>query len=166
MIIRFLFALMMLRLAFAAAPYRDLFATAESTAAGAQTCTACPVCEKCPTIASLFLQSSIWIIFSYFLTSCEVLLRSFTLGFGLRMLVFVLMEYPKQQQQSQQEAEGHDGGGGGGRGGNINILKDMYVRRNIQVAILTGVAMASAVFGSSLFIPTNFRVKWFNYNDY
>ena len=80
------------------------------------------------------------------------------------MLVFVLVEYPKQQQP-QQEAEGHDGGGGG-RGGNNNILKDMYVRRNIQVAILTGVAMASAVFGSSLFIPTNFRVKWFNYNDY
>jgi hypothetical protein len=142
-IISFLLALMMLGTSTGSSPSEKI------------TCTdACPVCDPCPTIASLFPHSPIWIILSYFLTSCEVLLRSFTLGFGLRMLAFVFMEY------QPAPPGGGDGGGGG------NLLQDVNIRRNIQVAMLTGVALASAVFGSSLFIPVNFRMRWFNYNDY
>jgi hypothetical protein len=172
MIISFLPVLLMMGLAFAS-PYHEIYATAMGTATtgGAKTCTtACPVCDPCPIIVSLFPQSPIWTIFSNFLSTCEVILRSFALGFGVRMLVYIFMEYPKEQPQQQRETEGDDGGVGGGGGGsssrgrNINILNDMNVRRNIQIAILTGVAMASAVFGSSLFIPTNFRMQWFNYN--
>lgn len=142
--------LSLLGLAFAV-PYHEIYSYATATA---KAYPACNVCDPCPTVTT---QSPIWwSILSYTLSTCEVLLRSFTLGFGIRMLVYILWEY-QQPPQAQSEVPGDSGGRIG-----TNILSDIHVRRNIQIAILTGVSTASAVFGSSLFIPASIRTKWFD----
>jgi hypothetical protein len=146
----------MLGIAFAV-PYHEIYATATATAG--KSCRFCPVCscDPCPSPQ----QSPIWTFLSFILSTCEVLLRSFTLGFGIRMLVYIF----SSDKPPQAQTGGGDGGGKNASGGGVNILNDNCVRRNIQMAILAGVSTASAVFGSSLFIPASIRTKWFNYID-
>ena len=69
----------------------------------------------------------------------EVLLRSFALGFGAHMLKYLLWN----------------------NANNVVTYEDLKGR--FRVSAVCGLSMASFVFGVSLFLPTQFRVHWFDY---
>ena len=69
------------------------------------------------------------------ISTVEVLLRGFCLGFGSRMLVFLSgSRHPQTIDQ---------------------------MRNVVQVAIMMGLSMACTLVGASLFLPTNDRMAWF-----
>ena len=69
------------------------------------------------------------------ISTVEVLLRGFCLGFGSRMLVFLSgSRHPQTIDQ---------------------------MRNVVQVAIMMGLSMACTLVGASLFLPTNERMAWF-----
>jgi hypothetical protein len=70
-------------------------------------------------------------------STVEILLRSFALGFGAHLLQYLLLK-------------------------NNDATYDELAQR-FKVSAVCGVAMACFVFGSSFFIPTHFRMHWFEY---
>jgi hypothetical protein len=67
----------------------------------------------------------------------EVLFRSFCLGFGAHMLQYLLI---KNNDATYEDLKGR-----------------------FRVSAVCGLAMACFVFGSSMFVPTQFRLGWFEY---
>jgi hypothetical protein len=69
-------------------------------------------------------------------TTCETLVRAFALGFGARMLKFVIVE----------KDEGLDN-----------------LRDRMWKSAVVGLAIASIVMGLGLFLPVRFRMNWLAY---
>ena len=74
---------------------------------------------------------------TYFASSVEVWLRAFALGFGAHMLVLLFWE--------NRDADFGE------------------VKKRLPISLVSGVAVACFVFGSSFFLPVQFRMNWFEY---
>ena len=74
---------------------------------------------------------------SYFASSLEVFLRAFALGFGAHMLTLLFWE--KRDVDFDE------------------------VKKRLPISLISGVAVACFVFGSSFFLPAQFRINWFEY---
>lgn len=74
---------------------------------------------------------------AYFASSAEVWLRAFALGFGAHMLALLFWE--------KRDADFED------------------IKKRTPVSLVSGVAVACFVFGSSFFLPAQFRINWFDY---
>jgi hypothetical protein len=71
----------------------------------------------------------------------ETLFRGFSLGFGIRMLKYILFESNDRQVDEYMTKE--------------RILKRFWM------SCICGLAMASFIHGLSLFVPTQLRMFWF-----
>jgi hypothetical protein len=71
-------------------------------------------------------------------STVEILFRSFALGFGAHLLHYLFFVK------------------------NLDVTYDELTGR-FKVSAVCGLAMACFVFGSSFFIPTQFRMNWFEY---
>ena len=71
---------------------------------------------------------------SYFASSLEVWLRAFMLGFGVHMLTLLFWE--------KRDADYED------------------VKKRFPISLVSGLAVACLVFGSSFFLPAQFRINW------
>ena len=75
----------------------------------------------------------------YLAGTLEVTVRGFMLGFGAKMLQFMILD------------------------GQEDKLERLTAR--LRVAIVFGVATACVIVGSSMFLPANMRVHWIQYED-
>jgi len=67
----------------------------------------------------------------------EVFIRAFALGFGAHMLVFLFWE---KRDATYEE-----------------------IKKRAPISIVSGLAVACFVFGSSLYLPAQFRSEWMYY---
>merc|ERR1719230_1175663 len=98
----------------------------------------CPQCEECPETSTTSLE-----IFLYFCSTLEVLLRSFAMGFGLKLGHTLLTKTAAAATTSEAKAD------------------SPIDRKSLKTCIWAGIAVMCIAFGTSLFIPTNLRTKWF-----
>lgn len=96
-------------------------------------CPPCPICTPPSSIRERLLQ-----LFDYFTTTTEVLVRGFSLGFGAQMLKFLLVNNDNDEHLSK-------------------------LGERIRISVVTGLAMACFIHGSSVFVPTQLRLRWFAY---
>ena len=96
----------------------------------------CPAASCPPCLAEDSLWSIMVSAIVYLATTIEVLIRGFSLGFGTRMLKFILWD---------------------DAGESLDHLKD-----RMRVSFVAGLAMSSFIFGSSLFLPAKMREYWFS----
>ncbi|KAL7559134.1 hypothetical protein ACA910_010215 [Epithemia clementina (nom. ined.)] len=75
----------------------------------------------------------------YLAATLEVLVRGFMIGFGFKMLHFMILD----GQNENLDRLGH----------------------RLRVAFVFGISTAFVIIGSSLFLPTKLRIKWFQYDD-
>lgn len=105
-------------------------------------CPPCSLCSPCQfpegpppppkTISMLAVDASV-----YLASTIEVLFRGFSLGFGMRMLKYILF----------QEDEALD-----------------RIRDRVYISAISGLAMAAFIHGFSLFVPMQMRLDWFEYS--
>ena len=93
-----------------------------------------PECPVCSTTWMDLLGPSVL----YAAATTEVLIRGFLIGFGFKMLQFMILD---------------------GQSDNLDRLG-----QRLRIALVFGISTASIIVGSSLFLPTNIRVKWFEYH--
>jgi hypothetical protein len=89
---------------------------------------------KCPS----GIPERLWDACASFASTIEVLLRGFSLGFGMRMLKYILL----------QDDESMD-----------------RIRDRVWISAVSGLAMAAFIYGMSAFVPVGMRMKWFEYED-
>ncbi|CAB9519810.1 expressed unknown protein [Seminavis robusta] len=117
----------------------------------------CPPCPACPEqrIKQVLLR---W--FLHWSDTVEVLARSFALGFGLRMLKYILWEDSRTMTVNSSTAEEANNS-------SINDERDpaeimlRALPSQMKIASISGLSMSALIFGLSLFLPTNFRSNWF-----
>ena len=100
--------------------------------------------DCCRTTTAAYYMGRIWDALAYFATTLEVLVRGFSLGFGVRMLKYIFFS-------EENEGTGED----------VDLIK-CFKRRAI-VSAISGLSVAAFIHGSSLFIPTQVREQWFNF---
>jgi hypothetical protein len=76
----------------------------------------------------------------YLSVTLEVLVRGFSLGFGIRMLKYILMD--KDDGNSNEDLS--------------------YMQNRFWISAGSGLAMAAFLHGTKLFIPANIRMGWFD----
>jgi hypothetical protein len=99
--------------------------------------------NQCPDHSPPVVESASWdqlfkLAALQFGSTVEILLRSFALGFGAHLLQYLFFVK------------------------NLDVTYDELAGR-FKVSAVCGLAMACFVFGSSFFIPTQFRMNWFEY---
>jgi hypothetical protein len=100
----------------------------------------CPTNEDKDTITDsattmpLIFFNAIWSGLVYFASTLEVLFRGFSLGFGIRMLKDVLLQHDQDLS---------------------------HIRERLWIAAFAGLAMATFIYGTSLFVPARYRMNWF-----
>lgn len=77
---------------------------------------------------------------AYLAATLEVLVRGFALGFGARMLKCLLWDNESSNATMDKMGE------------------------QIRISMLCGLATTSFIFGSSLFLPAQMRINWFQYD--
>ena len=77
------------------------------------------------------------------ISTVEVLVRGFCLGFGVRIMVFLVCS--RVDSPSQQ----------------LSQMGDL-----VQVAIMMGLSTACTLIGVSLFLPRNQRMEWFQFEQF
>jgi hypothetical protein len=98
----------------------------------------CPPCQ-CPIVIPPKPYTGterLWDALEYFASTAEVLIRGFSLGFGIRMLKYILLE---------------DGGD------NLNHMRDRF-----WISAVSGIAMTAFIHGISIFVPLKMRMGWFD----
>jgi hypothetical protein len=97
-------------------------------------------CPECPIIVlppALYTER-LWDALEYFASTVEVLIRGFSLGFGLRMLKYILLE-------------------DGGDNDNLKHMRDRF-----WISAVSGLAMTAFIHGISFFVPLKMRMGWFD----
>ena len=83
-------------------------------------------------------NSTLWVALAAFLShTLEVWLRAFALGFGAHMLSFLFVE--------KRDADFED------------------IKKRAPISLVSGLAVGCLVYGSSLFLPAQFRINWLDY---
>jgi hypothetical protein len=120
---------------------------------------------------------------AYLATTLEVLLRGFSLGFGARMLKFLFApdehggnrtrnsksksnssSYSNESSDpSSREREHHQQGDDKAATEEIGALLIDSFQHRALVSAISGISVAAVVHGSSLFVPTEMRDRWFGY---
>lgn len=100
--------------------------------------------------------------FFYCAATFEILGRSFALGFGLRMLKYILWD---DNLIGTAKATREDGSSSGRTSA---VVDDDQVLRNLparcKISAVCGLSTAAIMFGLSLFLPTKLRSKWYQYD--
>jgi hypothetical protein len=134
--------------------YSAVVATAlffDSTPSTTTTSTArhasCPPCNERTTSSSsstpppLTIWDRLLDIVLQGAATMETLFRGFSLGFGIRMLKYILLESNDRQVDEYMTTE--------------------QIQKRFWMSCICGLAMASFIHGLSLFVPTQLRMNWF-----
>merc|ERR1711971_270552 len=115
----------------------DNFFATEKTTKDFPSCPPCP-----PPLNKPFserFQESVWNRFLYFATTMEVLIRGFSLGFGIRMLQYIF--FPDNVEVQREKTE--------------DIIP--CFKRRLTNSAIAGLSTAAFIYGLSLFVPMNLR---------
>lgn len=99
-----------------------------------------------PIPTSIVYAERLWDGLVVFASTFEVLVRGFTLGFGMRMFIFIFSEADPIAARPSSVFRSY--------------------RRFILISIVTGLSLAAFLHGSSLFVPVEIRQEWFQYNNH
>ncbi len=99
-----------------------------------------------PIPASIVYAERLWDGLVVFASTFEVLVRGFTLGFGMRMFHFIFSEAGPDATKPS------------------NVLRSY--RRKILISVVAGLSLAAFLHGSSLFVPVEIRQDWFQYQHH
>ena len=125
----------------------------------------CPPCEVCPEPDRT--QQFLLPIFFYWAATFEVLARGFALGFGMRMIKYMLWDdsvfapsttgatNPELSSAARPTNPLED---------DERMIRSLPIRCKISAA--AGLSMAALMFGLSLFLPTNLRSRWYQYDSW
>lgn len=104
--------------------------------------------------------------FFYWAATFEVLGRGFALGFGLRMLKYILWEDNAVGVDTSATNEGAEGSAARTRplDDDEKVLRSLPTRCKISAA--AGLSMAALMFGLSVFLPTKLRSRWYQYDSW
>ncbi len=126
---------------------------------------------ECPSLCSIDIDIDLvsYIIgrfgtgISYLMTTLEVLLRGFSLGFGARMLKFLFFPIEKAPPKSNETKEGADDFVPIEQESSSDQAEDLYksFQHRALVSAISGISVSAVVHGSSLFVPTRLRDRWF-----
>lgn len=89
------------------------------------------------------IVETVWDHLWAFGTTIELLIRGFALGFGLRMLKFLVLETDTSEYTN-------------------TTAKLRSFRSQVLMATVAGISLAAMMHGSSLFIPAHLREDWFS----
>lgn len=90
----------------------------------------------------------LWEVLLAFAGTLELLVRGFTLGFGVRMLKYLFFE--------------DDDGGSTTNGGDRTAALRSF-RRRAAASAVAGLSLAAFLHGSSVFVPAQLREEWFSH---
>lgn len=135
--------------------YEEYFRTSATTSikVGLNRCLNCKHWESCwwgscqiPIPPFAIYAERFWEALVAFTTTFEVLVRGFTLGFGLRMLKYLFWEAAFEAKADK-----------------ASVIKSF--RNRALVSAVAGLSLAAFLHGSSIFIPAAVRRDWFISND-
>mmetsp|Transcript_22192 Transcript_22192/g.61814 ORF Transcript_22192/g.61814 Transcript_22192/m.61814 type:complete len:127 (-) Transcript_22192:473-853(-) len=100
----------------------------------------CPVDPQCPEQFTWeVFANALWIFVLHWMQTGEVMLRGFSMGFGLKLAHLMF------------------------RDSNTNVSEQIAnSSKFMSLSVYAGFAMATIMVGSSLFVPAGFREQWFN----
>ena len=135
--------------------YEDYFAsTSTAIKIGLKQCLKCEHWESCwwgschiPIPAVAIYAERVWEALLSSCTTFEVLVRGFTLGFGVRMLNYLFWEGASEQIADR-----------------ASVLSSF--REKALVSAVAGLSLAAFLHGSSIFVPADVREAWFDYTQY
>jgi len=155
---RFVLVVLLMTVVVSAQPftslYEDFFRSDTTTAikVGLNRCLDCKHWDSCwwgscqiPIPFFAIYAERFWLALLVFASTFEVLVRGFTLGFGIRMLKYLFWENASDATATR-----------------ANVLKSF--RSRAMVSAVTGLSLAAFLHGSSIFIPAGVREEWFDLN--
>lgn len=98
-----------------------------------------------PIPAAVFYLERLWEGILVFAATLEVLVRGFTLGFGIRMVKYLFFEHENTDETR------------------AGLLKSF--RRKALVSAVAGLSLSAVLHGSSIFVPASMRENWFTFEE-
>jgi hypothetical protein len=126
-------------------------------------CLKCPHMESC-RFGHLFISvppivvylERVWEGLWAFAVTFEVLVRGFTLGFGIRMLTYLFFEHEHENENENENAT------------KLPTTRHSIVksfRHKALLSAMAGLSLAAFFHGSSLFVPAGLREQWFGHDN-